>query len=434
MESIKILQISDIHWGNASSMVDSFKNLRDGMKGYLEEYKRQNKEKFDYILICGDIAFSAQKSQYDKATDFIKDLCKIAECKESEVLIVPGNHDKDRNAQPVSLREALNEYMGRDDKDADWMLDNSLQGDINSCKFLFEPFREYECFARSFGGSGRLTSKLLAEGKISAFSEKDDKMYWKRELSDNLNGFKVVAYGVNSAFNCDKNDFNFSEKGLAGHKMFLPKLAYAEPRRKDHVINIVMMHHPISFLAHNDAIEKDLDSRFQLQFFGHVHRTDSNSNNGAIHIYSGALQPPEDEASANVMAYRPVFNILNLSVKDVSSSESTLVVDLDVIAWDGSTFCKSQEKSKQLTVAMKRLALENKMVPTGVTLPDGISKNDIIIDFINSIYIEEVINDLKPVFYNHETSDYINALNFIDYVAEKNLWCELWNKLNEYEG
>lgn len=247
MESIKILQISDIHWGNASSMVDSFKNLRDGMKGYLEEYKRQNKEKFDYILICGDIAFSAQKSQYDKATDFIKDLCKIAECKESEVLIVPGNHDKDRNAQPVSLREALNEYMGRDDKDADWMLDNSLQGDINSCKFLFEPFREYECFARSFGGSGRLTSKLLAEGKISAFSEKDDKMYWKRELSDNLNGFKVVAYGVNSAFNCDKNDFDFSKKGLAGHKMFLPKLAYAEPRRKDHVINIVMMHHPISF-------------------------------------------------------------------------------------------------------------------------------------------------------------------------------------------
>lgn len=118
----------------------------------------------------------------------------------------------------------------------------------------------------------------------------------------------------------------------------------------------------------------------------------------------------------------------------MSSSESTLVVDLDVIAWDGSTFCKSQEKSKQLTVAMKRLALENKMVPTGVTLPDGISKNDIIIDFINSIYIEEVINDLKPVFYNHETSDYINALNFIDYVAEKNLWCELWNKLNEYEG
>lgn len=62
--------------------------------------------------------------------------------------------------------------MGRDDKDADWMLDNSLQGDINSCKFLFEPFREYECFARSFGGSGRLTSKLLAEGKISAFSER----------------------------------------------------------------------------------------------------------------------------------------------------------------------------------------------------------------------------------------------------------------------
>jgi len=40
MESIKILQISDIHWGNASSMVDSFKNLRDGMKGYLEQGKR----------------------------------------------------------------------------------------------------------------------------------------------------------------------------------------------------------------------------------------------------------------------------------------------------------------------------------------------------------------------------------------------------------
>lgn len=60
-----------------------------------------------------------------------------------------------------------------------------------------------------------------------------------------------------------------------------------------------------------------------------------------------------------------------------------------MIAWDGSTFCKSQEKSKQLIVAMKRLSLENQMASTRVTLPDGISKNDIIIDFINSIYIEE---------------------------------------------
>ena len=118
----------------------------------------------------------------------------------------------------------------------------------------------------------------------------------------------------------------------------------------------------------------------------------------------------------------------------MSSSESTLVVDLDVIAWDGSAFCKSQEKSKQLTVAMKRLSLENQMVTTGMTLPDGISKNDIIIDFIKSIYIEDVINDMKPGFYNHETSDYVNALNFIDYVSEQKLWQELLNKLNEYES
>ena len=318
---MRILQLSDIHWSKTSSMLDEFKDLRDGMEEYLEAYRKQFPEKFDYIFICGDIAFSGEENQYKKARVFIKKLCNIIGCTDAEVLMVPGNHDKYRNAAPKLLRESLNELMGKDDDHSDQILDDALQNNISSCKFLFEPFRDYEKFSSDFGSRESLMAKMLGDKPINTFDENEDKMYWSRELTDNLNGFKVVAFGVNTAFTCDGNDFDFSEKGKTGHKMFLSKFAYNEPRRKSGCINIFMAHHPVAFLANDKTIEKVLDSSFQIQFFGHVHRTNSDDDE-AIHIYSGALQPPSEDVKND--DYKPVFNILSIDVKKVSDNEDKL--------------------------------------------------------------------------------------------------------------
>ena len=273
---MKILQISDIHWSKSSSMLDEYKELRDGMMSYLEEYCNQVKPKFEYIFICGDISFSGEKEQYSKAYNFIKELCDIIGCSESKVLMVPGNHDKNRNAAPILLRNELDKLMGEDAFNSDGVLDEALQTNLDSCKFLFEPFREYDKFASNFGRRETLMAKVLDEVKKLPFDEKVDKMYWEEVLPTTINDCYIHVYGVNTAFTCDANDFDFSDKGQNGHKMFLSKLAYNEPRSKNNCINVLLAHHPVVFLANSEKIKKALDNRYQVQFYGHVHCTDSN--------------------------------------------------------------------------------------------------------------------------------------------------------------
>lgn len=80
---MKILQLSDIHWSKTSSMLDEYKNLRDDMEEYLEAYMKLYPEKFDYIFICGDIAFSGENEQYEKVKAYIMRLCEIVGCSSS---------------------------------------------------------------------------------------------------------------------------------------------------------------------------------------------------------------------------------------------------------------------------------------------------------------------------------------------------------------
>lgn len=428
---MKILQLSDIHWSKTSSMLDEYKNLRDDMEEYLEAYRKKYPEKFDYIFICGDIAFSGEKEQYEKAKAYITRLCEIVGCTTSEVLMVPGNHDKYRDSPPKILRESIDELMGQKHFDSDGMLDNALQTKMNSCKFLFEPFQGYDKFSAEFGSREPMMAKMLGDKPIDAFVEAEDKMYWTRELTDNLNGFKVIAYGVNTAFICDSKDYDFSKERQGGHKMFLSKFAYNEPRCKSDCINIFMAHHPIVFLANGDKIEETLDKRFQIQFFGHVHRADSDANR-AVHIFSGALQPPVSEAKN--ADYKPVFNIVNIDVENVSNYENNLVVNLEVIAWNGEQFEKDMAKSKPLSLNMKARRNETKPIMDAPQYPVGVTKNRIQIRFLKYPLAEDIINEMAPGLYNDEIVDYINRLKFLEYIDSKKLWTELWNKMNEYEG
>ena len=59
------------------------------------------------------------------------------------------------------------------------------------------------------------------------------------------------------------------------------------------MFTVLMLHHPMSEIIDGKKIGEDIDGRFKLQFYGHVHKQ-SSSSDGAIKIYSGALQPEED--------------------------------------------------------------------------------------------------------------------------------------------
>lgn len=63
------------------------------------------------------------------------------------------------------------------------------------------------------------------------------------------------------------------------------------------------------------------------------------------------------------------------------------------------------------------------------TLPDGVTKRDVRLKFINNIKAKGIINEMDPHFYDEKISPYYNIMRFIEKVRVENLWGELWNKM-----
>lgn len=104
---------------------------------------------------------------------------------------------------------------------------------------------------------------------------------------------------------------------------------------------MLMLHHPMSEVYDKGkAIEADLDSRFKVQLYGHVHKQ-SSAVDGAIKIYSGALQPEEDESTE----YFPVYNVIELDVVE-SGGVPQLKVNVFSRKWNGADFVEYQEETK----------------------------------------------------------------------------------------
>lgn len=84
------LHLSDLH-----SYCNGIKTkvMRDALINEVEELN--NEEKFDFIIITGDI--SDKNSGYDLAEEFILDLIYKIDIAKERVFIIPGNHDVSRN-------------------------------------------------------------------------------------------------------------------------------------------------------------------------------------------------------------------------------------------------------------------------------------------------------------------------------------------------
>ena len=306
---MKILQISDIHWHNIHALTDVYRDIREGLIQDIRNYCYEKATIFDHILICGDIAYSGNEVEYRKADEFLNELCNAAGCKPSEVFMVPGNHDKNIFAECKSTREILNQTLAKSDKNDETLCD-WIENDKTSLQMLYHPFYNYDQFTTNYGCTEPLMRKLLSQdienSKDIIYNEKNDTMYWEDELGNGLNGYHVRVYGVNTALTSDLQDYDPGVRD-DGHKLFLPKIAYKGGHKTDGNINILMAHHPILFLASPDNIRTDLDERYQIQLFGHVHISKSNCENNAVHVFSGSLQPGEGNQE-----YRPVFNMICL--------------------------------------------------------------------------------------------------------------------------
>ena len=297
-------------------------------------------------------------------------------------------------------------------------------------KKLYSPFKEFVTFAQQYNCTEKCMHRVLNDNG-SEYEETEDCLYWSEELESNYKGYQIMLYGVNTALCSDLKEYNEGRAGYKGHKLFLPELAYKAAKKTKNVINILMAHHPPMFLTNEKDVVNDLDSRFRIQMYGHLHSQSYKTENQAIHIFSGAFQPDEREKGSD---YVPIFNIIDIDIENITPNDNKLMVAVQVHKWDGTNFTESKDHSMTLEVPLPQLnnRWEVKQNMQNNELPENITKRDIRIKLIqhaNPKSIIELFNDRYK--YDDEKSEYTNIIEFLECVREKKLWVELYNKLNK---
>lgn len=426
---IKILQISDIHWQKTLELADDYKDIQELMLQDVRYYCKHNEEKFDRILICGDIAFSGQLAEYKKAETFIQQLCHIIGCKTTDVNMIPGNHDRNVDADFKTTRELLHKAFDVD-KECDKKLENLLLSEFETYKMLNKPFEQYAIFANdTFDSAESLMYNSLQED-YKEYDRNNDTMYWVSEFETKLSGYSVYLYGFNTAFTSDLNDYDVdNDKRKDGHKLFLPKITYNPASLLDGRINIMMAHHPMGFIHNGESIQKDLDKKYKLQLYGHVHMSNAESNADAIHIFSGSFEPGAYDTSI----YRPTYNIIELSVKENENKEDLLHVDLQVHYWNGKRFEQDNDNSKSMNVKLLASSdrFDNSHISDEQKLPEGVTQRDIRSMFKGCEDYQDIIESLYPGRFDTSTVRYRLNQSFLEQVRIDKRWLDLYYKLEE---
>lgn len=408
---ITLLQLSDIHFRKNTEETDEYTQMRTRMVERVEDYCSENS--IDGIMICGDVAFSGGREEYErKAIPFIDQLRQITGCSDGRIFLIPGNHDKIRDMDGkftrALLREGLLKYENCDD-----VLEQIRQKEQNTLKKLYEPFSDYVRFAVSY----QCTSEVAAKSVTNKPLGDTDKMYWKARIAK-LESYNINLFGINTCLVSDGWD-NM-------HKQILPKLLYNIPKHRNE-INISMMHHPITFIENGQQIESILNQKFVLQFYGHIHQQTINAN-GTIKIYSGALHPDwsnEDDKKT----YIPVFNFIELDV-----DEDKLKVSIKANAWKwgkGDDGYFKEEAKDTYEVDVKDDGTKSFKSEKPISLPDGMQQRDIDIQLIKHPYYHNIICKMYPGF--PITDDKLtDCMEFLEKIKKNDRYIELHKNLIKY--
>lgn len=417
---MKFLILSDIHFIAGAEEQDPNAKMRrvflQDLKDYVSEIGG-----FDYILISGDVASKGVKAEFDIAFKLINDICDIVECTTDCVYVVPGNHDKNFKSHNPELRHLINAALSCESAEPDKKFTQLLYKDFKNFKLLYHPFTDYHDFALSFDSAEPMMQKIIVNPNATNFDYTTDKFYLKSQLKD-LNDYHVNLYCLNTSLISDWDDLK--DDGT-GHKLFLPSLSYNAIADTEGSINIAMMHHPLTHLVDKAKIETILDQSFQLQIYGHLHRSASTANN-AIRIESGALQPPVEEGCND---YFSVYNIVELNVMPNNEQFDKLQVTLRVQKYNEkeNKFEENAESSKTYSVDLKKHfnRWKQKSPTPKSNLPEGITLRQIRVKFLQNKNRKALIG----VDFDDKETMNENSIRFLNKMEEEGRLTELWNNM-----
>ncbi len=315
--SLRVLHLSDIHF---STKFDDEKIVHDDVKSQLLIDLREDiiprLGQIDLVLIAGDIAFSGKRTEYEEAARWLEQVTSLCGCKRTNVLMVPGNHDVDRDRILAATK--------------------LIHRRLRTCS---TPEAHHELFEVAAQNDGSLTDKLTDyQAFASAYGcqfECSSRPQWGRAFSLG-NDLSLKFVGLNTVQVCDRED----EKGgllLGKHQYVLERTPRVEV--------IVVMHHPPEWIKDRHEAFQYLDSRARVHVFGHEHMqeihcvADANQDMRLV-IASGALTP---EHARDPYIYR--YNVIEFALGENSAAPS-LEITVFPRVWNFQDTCFGADHSR----------------------------------------------------------------------------------------
>ena len=258
-------------------------------------------EQMGGIIVTGDVAFSGKKSEYDAAAHWLDQLTEAIGCEKTDVIVVPGNHDVDRDriTPPASLMLSHLQEGGVHELE-------SFLTDPKATEMLYEKFNDYRTFAEAYG------CPLLSDGGVAV----------TRQVSI-APGRDLRFVGLNSALLCTGNKTDEGKLLIGGRQHVLP--------RREGCELVVLCHHPLESLQDRELVARYIRSRARVHVYGHVHQPSVSINTHVeeadlLTMSAGAVVPPNDEDG-----YQYTYNLLSF---DWDVTTECLRVEIVPRTWD----------------------------------------------------------------------------------------------------
>ena len=328
--SLSFLHLSDIHFTRQSgNHLDLDKDLRNQLLNDIVRVVLPQVEKFDGLLLTGDVAFSGSPSEYETAVSWIEEICRAIGCQPHQVWVVPGNHDVDRDL--ISKSKILNDIHSKIKATELCQIDRELVGtlqDDSYGKVLLDPLAAYIKFASRYG---------------CQFSVQ--KPFWQSEPIIMNDGSELCFRGLTSTLVSDEFDDNENRKLVLG----ISQVQMSEESDRTYV---TLCHHPSDWLKDADNVLPYICSRTKVALFGHKHvweifKKDS-VGGSTIFIHGGAVHPERRDI------LQPYYNAVSFRV-DGAESERTLIVTIHSRRWNSTTtrFEADAPDSRQFSIILE---------------------------------------------------------------------------------
>ena len=255
----------------------------------------------DGIIVTGDIAFSGKKSEYDSAAQWLDRLTQVIGCGKTDVVVVPGNHDIDRDRITPPAKLMLDHLLESGVDELEYFL-----ADPKATELLYDKFDDYRDFAEGYG------CPLVFDGGVAV----------TRQVA--IAPGRVLRFvGLNSALLCTGYKSDEGKLLIGGRQHVLPRCEGYEL--------VVLCHHPLESLQDGELVAPYIRSRARVHIYGHVHRPSVSIDTHVkeadlLTMSAGAVVPPDTEDG-----YQYTYNLLSF---EWDASTECLKVEIVPRTWD----------------------------------------------------------------------------------------------------